>query len=379
MMKLLFIAPYPPPFTGNSLPVKILFENLRRENTVELINTSESPPGSGALPGRRLIEIANVFRKVWMRRGKFDVLYLTVAESFAGNLRDLVIYFLCRAAHGKMVIHMLGGAGMKNILGKGSGLRFALNKYFIGRLGAIVVEGKTQFDIFARVADPAKISIIPNFAEDYLFAGEDKVAGKFENLDPLRVLFLSNMLEGKGHLELLKAYRRLDEKTKPHVAIDFAGAFESADEERRFLEAVDWEPNLNYHGSVSGAYKRDLFLKAHVFCLPTYYAGEGQPFSIIEAYATGCAVITTDHSGIGDVFRDGVNGWKVEKKSVDSLANVLAAVVEQKSRLCSVAVHNLKSARQNYTQSRYVESMKAVFDSLAARAETGPDRKGVGE
>ena len=41
-----------------------------------------------------------------------------MAESFAGNMRDLVIYNLCKKDLDKTYIHMLGGAGMKEILSK---------------------------------------------------------------------------------------------------------------------------------------------------------------------------------------------------------------------------------------------------------------------
>lgn len=364
-MKVLFIAPFPPPLTGNSLPVKILFEHLEGKNKVGLVNTSKSVQETGAVSRQRLAKIASVLWSVWTRHKDYDIVYLTVAESFAGNLRDMALYLICHARAKTMVIHMLGGSCMKDILNENKGLRYRLNRYFIGRVGAIVVEGKTQFDMFARVADPGKIAIIPNFAQDYLFASEDEVLEKFKSTEPLRVLFLSNMLEGKGHIELLQSYLRLEAGVKKGVVVDFAGAFPSEKDERRFLEAMQGEPNLKYHGTVSGVYKRDLFMKAHVFCLPTYYRGEGQPFSILEAYATGCVVVTTNHSGIGDVFRDRINGYVVEKKSVDALADTMAGIFRQKGGLCSMAVNNLRLARQNYTQSKYVESMMAVFEPLA--------------
>jgi glycosyltransferase involved in cell wall biosynthesis len=63
-----------------------------------------------------------------------------------------------------------------------------------------------------------------------------------------------------------------------------------------------------YHGDssaciiVDGPGKKNLFSEAHIFCLPTYYPYEGQPIAILEAFASGCVVITTNHSGISDFF-----------------------------------------------------------------------------
>ena len=71
---------------------------------------------------------------------------------------------------------------------------------------------------------------------------------------------------------------------------------------------------------MTGEKKRRLFAEAHVFCLPTYYSYyEGQPISILEAYASGCVVITTDHGGICDIFKDKINGFRVEKRSCLSI------------------------------------------------------------
>ena len=101
-----------------------------------------------------------------------------------------------------------------------------------------------------------------------------------------------------------------------------------------------------------------------MFCLPTYYPYEGQPFCIIEAYATGCSVITTTHSGIKDVFADGVNGYEVAAKSVPSLVAALEKALQKREELRRMATGNLKLAQQQYTQARFLASMTSAISSL---------------
>jgi glycosyltransferase involved in cell wall biosynthesis len=363
-MKTLLIGPLPPPVSGNALNTKTLYDELKSISPVDVINLSKKKHNSGVLSVDRVIDIINALQKL-LKKGKVaDIIYLIVAESFLGNIRDLIIYLFCRKRLNSLVIHMLGGAGMKDIISKRRGIRFWINKYFLSRLGAIIVEGKTQFDMFSEIADPEKIKIIPNFADDYLFLTEKEVSNNFNKVDPLRILFLSNMLYGKGHMELLEAYLKLDEKLKDKVVIDFAGKLVSKKEERIFLNKIRESKNINYHGPVSGLHKKNLYSKAHVFCLPTYYPFEGQPFCILEAYATGCVVITTNHSGIRNVFRDRMNGFEVEKRSVESLVSTLERVITERNSLRSIAIENLKSANEKYTKSRYLASIKRVFNSL---------------
>ena len=367
-MKALFVAPLPPPMTGNSLPVKILYEELKSDsnNDIEVINLSKSTHRAGVDSLSRVSKILGVLRRVWAKQKRNDIVYLSIAESFAGNSRDIVIYLICRARLNSLIIHMLGGAGMNNILGKKAGLQYRINRFFLSRLGGIIVEGKTQCDMFSRVADPNKIHIVPNFAEEFLFVPEDEVRRNFEDIEQLRILFLSNMLYGKGHIELLEAYLQLDPMLRECVVVDFAGKFVSEGDKQHFLDKMKGVENVKYHGSVSGVDKKNLYSRAHVFCLPTYYPYEGQPFCIIEAYATGCAVITTNHSGIGNVFRDEHNGFEVEKRSVESLVSAIERAVHQKDVLRSIAISNVKLAKQNHTQSAYISSMKAVFDSVSS-------------
>jgi glycosyltransferase involved in cell wall biosynthesis len=181
----------------------------------------------------------------------------------------------------------------------------------------------------------------------------------------LRVLFLSNLLPGKGHEELADAFMGLDEGSKASIRIDLAGAFESERAKAQFLAKVGGDQRIQYHGTVAGERKRALFDRAHVFCLPTYYPYEGQPISILEAYAAGCAVITTNHSGIPDVFRDGVNGIQVAKRSVGDLRVALERALKEPETLRQMAATNFTIARDVYRTSAYQRAVSGVIDRVA--------------
>ncbi|MDM8553313.1 glycosyltransferase family 4 protein [Desulfococcaceae bacterium HSG7] len=363
-MKILIIAPLPPPMSGNALPVKILYEELKKENDVEVINLNKTKRQPCVISFNRILQILIVLKEVWKKQKKQDVVYLTIAESFLGNIRDMIIYLICRARLQSMIIHMLGGAGMRNILNNGKGPRFLSNKLFLSRLGGIIAEGMNQFEMFSKAASPSRIHVIPNFAEMHIFVTREEISDNFNKFYPLRILFLSNMLYGKGHIELLDSYLKLDEKLREKIEIDFAGEVVFQSDEKYFSLIIGKHNNIKCHGPVSGLNKKRMYAQAHIYCLPTYYPYEGQPFCILEAYASGCAVITTNHSGIGDIFTDGINGYEVEKRSVDSLVFALEKAIKQRDNLRNMAINNLRLAKEKYTQSRFIESMKQAIGSL---------------
>ena len=369
-MNILVIAPLPPtnstlPFTGNSLPVKILVDELIKNNhTVEIIDLSKNSFSSGANLGR-VFQILKILIQVFKKRKNKDVIYLTVAESFAGNIRDIFIYIICFSNLKRTVIHMLGGAMMKSILDHKNGLQFKVNRFFLGKLAAIIVEGQAQFDTFLNVAQKEKINIISNFAEDFLFINETKIYEKFKKIFPLKILFLSNMLYGKGYLELIDAYKSLPHTKREQISLDFAGGFDSEKEKNYFLEKIIYEKQVTYHGSVKGENKKKLYHEAHIFCLPTYYPYEGQPFSIIEAMAGGDGIITTNHSGIGYIFKDGTNGMEVQKQSVSALTQLLGNILSNSNQLLTFALNNRNEANEKYTQEKYLYKIMKVIMNIS--------------
>lgn len=366
-MKIIFIAPFSPPHTGNSLPIKVMYDELIKTNDVDVINLSKNSYASGNFSMSKVTQTLNIMKQVWQKRKNNDIIYITVAESFAGNMRDILFYLICRKSLNKIIIHMLGGAGMKLIIEKGKGIQFKLNQYFISRLGSVVVEGEPQADFFAQVIDRSKIHVIPNFAEDFLFTDSQAIHQNFMNKMPVKILFLSNLLYGKGHNELVEAYLSLNEMEKNKITLEFAGGFESNAHKNEFLEKIKGQSNITYHGHVNGEQKKALYTNAHIFCLPTYYPWEGQPFCILEAYAAGCVVITTNHSGISQVFKDGVNGIEVVKKSVPSLQKVLENIVKHNDNLESIAQANLAIAKSKYSTTIYKSTMFNVIKKVASQ------------
>jgi glycosyltransferase involved in cell wall biosynthesis len=95
--------------------------------------------------------------------------------------------------------------------------------------------------------------------------------------------------------------------------------------------------------------------------LPTYYPYEGQPISILEAYATGCVVITTAHAGIPDVFKDRVNGFLVKKKNITDIIQSLEFCLSDRKKLLDISYGNLNEASRLYRSKAYRQNIKEIF------------------
>lgn len=361
-MKILFIAPIPPPINGQSKASKVLLDELVKNNNVKVVNLSKSSLKNGVNSFGRFFEIFEILKEVRKKRKDNDIIYLSLAESFAGNMRDLAIYNLCKKDLSKTYIHMLGGAGMKEIL-SGTGWQKKINARFINQLAGVIVEGPINYESFKRVIPEDKIHIVPNFAEDFLFVSDEEIENKFQDKEPIQLLYLSNLIPGKGYNELADAYLLLEKEEQKQINISFVGGFENEESETHFLDKINKNLGFKYLGKfIDGEEKRKLYCKSHVFCLPTYYPFEGQPISILEGYATGCVVITSNHSGIPFIFEDNKNGFIVEKKSVPSLVAALKKLISEKENLKKIAFHNRDEALEKYRTSIYQQKIMKIFN-----------------
>jgi glycosyltransferase involved in cell wall biosynthesis len=365
-MRMLFIGPLPEPVTGQSLACRVLLDGLPPWYQVDLVDLSKKEFVQGVSSWSRVVEVLRILGAVWRSRSHADAIYFTVSQSLAGNAKDLVIYALCRSRLDRMVIHLHGGAGMRRIL-QGSGLQRWLNTVFLRQLGAAIVLGESQRAIYRGAVPDEKIHVVPNFAEDAMFTTVDRIEAKYDRVNPFRILFLSNLLPGKGHDELVDAFLGLDADLKATIRLDLAGAFESVRQHEALLARISADDRIQYHGPVAGERKRDLFHNAHLFCLPTYYPYEGQPISLLEAYASGCAVVTTGHSGIPDVFRDRVNGLQVAPRSVPDLRRALEQAVRDCQGLRQIARLNWATASTTYRAAEYQRAVSQIIAAVGER------------
>ena len=375
-MRVLFIAPLPPPITGHSLVSKVLYESLAKTDVVTAVDLGVATRHDGTITARRLREVAKAFAAIRRHVREADVLYLTIAESMAGNAKDIAIYCLCFRHLHKMVLHLHGGTIGRKLFEPFPAVK-SINAFFIRRMGGVIVSGQSHREIFADMIDSNRLHLIPNFAQDSLFVREDAVAEKFARTSPLRVLYISAMTKAKGYRDLSDGYASLDDQSRSRIRIDFAGAFETDSERTAFLESIRPFGGLAYHGLVDDEAKRRLFAEAHLFCLPTTML-EGQPVSILEAYASGCAVMTTGQRGILDVFANGTNGLEIAERDPASIRDNLRVALSSVETLRQFALTNRRAAEKHYRAATFTANVRDALraSATAARVSRAPRDNG---
>ena len=246
--------------------------------------------------------------------------YITIASSRVGFLRDALMIWPARLCRRRLVLH-LHGAGYQPFYQTQPRWLQGIIAQTLAQADTIIVLGESLRDHFAFVPGYAqKVQVVPNG----LTLGLQSEATHTKTLPgggPLRLLFLSNMLESKGYLKVLAACRILHQERNLPLHCDFCGDFVQTvsdqagtvtEAQQAFLHLIQhWNLGevVTYHGLVTGAAKQHLLEQAHLLLLPTTYPWEGQPLSIIEALAMSTPVIATRQGAIPEQVRDGYNGF----------------------------------------------------------------------
>jgi glycosyltransferase involved in cell wall biosynthesis len=358
-MRILFVAPLPPPVNGQAVVSQRLLDHLRERHDVTVVNIRKRSLRDGLDSAGRVVEVLGTLCEVVRHRRRADVVYITIAESLAGNIKDLLICLLV-GRRTRIYVHLHGGSIRRLLYDRYKSVH-SLNKLIFGRLAGAIVSGPSHHEAFDGIVDPGKVHIAANYAGDELFTTRHAIGVKFADLAPIRILYISHMTEGKGYQRLAQGFFRCAEATKRAIVIDFAGAFGDVASKSAFLESIRDQPRLIYHGVVDSERKISLFRNAHVFCLPSSLL-EGQPISILEAYAAGCVVIATGQPGIRDVFVPGANGYELEQNTPDGIARTLDALVGQGQELERIALHNRCVAERDYSAATSMARISRILE-----------------
>lgn len=341
---LVIVGPLPPPVYGQSLSFQMLAEGLRQRNiehcAINIGSKVTTPGGKAHL--RRALEYIFILSKYLGKicSGKKTV-YITMAQSRQGFYRDFFMIWIACLFRLRIVLHLKGGNYRNFYLTQSLCLKWLI-KMTLRRAESILVLGhrlRSMFDFAPGLAE--KIHVVPNGLP---FEQIDRIRAKHLPISPgdkagIRILFLSNLVESKGYLGLLSAIKELRDRSIP-VTCHFCGNFftsfddekvKSADHARKLFENYVKENSLEKEvrllGQVSGKEKMRELAESHIFVLPTRYANEGQPVSVIEAMAYGNVVIATDYRAIPEMVIHEETGILIPSQRPTAIADAIERLV----------------------------------------------------
>jgi glycosyltransferase involved in cell wall biosynthesis len=139
----------------------------------------------------------------------------------------------------------------------------------------------------------------------------------------------SRFTQRKGVIYLLKAFKEIAEEFDKAKLI-LIGEGEQEDEFKQFVKDNGLQQKVFFKGLVSHDKIAKEYNKADVFVLPSF--NEGMSNSLLEALASGLAIISTDTGGAKDLISK-ENGFIVKKGGAKPIKKVLEDITKNSEKL----------------------------------------------
>lgn len=216
------------------------------------------------------------------------------------------------------------------------------------------------------VRDFGRIVSVPGSGVDF----DHYVARVVPRGDPM-FLMIARLLREKGVLEFVEAARSL-RALYPRARFCLLGPMDPSPMavSRSDLDRWAAEGVIEYLGATLDV--RPYLADCAVFVLPSYYR-EGIPRSIMEAMATGRAIITADTPGCRDTVVEGENGFLVRPRDPSALAAAMRRFLDEPVLAERMGQRSLQLAHERFDAKAVshllLEEMALLNSTEAARSQ----------
>lgn len=192
---------------------------------------------------------------------------------------------------------------------------------------------------------------------------------------PLRFLMIARLLRSKGLFEFVEAARWIRAR-HPDVRFELLGPLDPSPagigEEQ--LHVWKREGVVDYLGEARDV--RPYLAAASVFVLPSWYR-EGLPRTILEAMATGRAVVTTDMPGCREPISEGVNGYLVAPRDASALEAAMLRFVDNPRLVSEMGARGREIAEAHFSVEHVTDILLSTMHLRDAANEHQPRPAGT--
>lgn len=363
--KTLFILHTPPPVHGAAMVGEYIknSDSVNQSFDIRYINLGTSKSVEDIGKGG----VYKIFRYVyllWQVTKQMIMLrpqkvYITLTAKGTGFYKDALVVLLAKMLGGDMVYHF-HNKGVKTRQHKPFD-NWLYKKVF--RSADVILLSEHLYADVEKYVPRERVYICPNGIPDELSVKSKKDDSLKQQ--PVRLLFLSNLIESKGVYILLEACKILKEKGLGFECIYVGGEGDvSTSELNQRIAELDLEGKVIYVGKKYNEEKEQVFRESDIFILPTHY--ECFPLVLLEAMQAKLPVISTPEGGIPDVVEDGVTGFLVEQKNSEALADKLEELIKDPQKRKEMGQKGFEKYQRAFTLQAFEERFTDILKKISA-------------
>jgi glycosyltransferase involved in cell wall biosynthesis len=358
--KVILLGKLPPPYMGPSIATEIILKSSLKDH-FELIHLDTKINyeinAFGKWSFGKIFRNTSIYFKMisLARKTKPDIVLIPISQTTTGFFKDS-LFILIAKFFGRKIVLQLRGSNFKIWISNSSSLNKWYVRYILKKTQGIIVLGHNLKYLFTDYYPNDKIFVVPN-GGDYTFP-ERVETGE------LKILYLSNLLASKGIEDVFRAIEIVSKKVDVKFSVDVIGSWYNVEEEERCLSIK--ESNhlpINVHLSKGLNEKFQYLANADIFVFPPKEP-EGHPWCIVEAMAVGLPIISTDMGAIVESVIDGENGFIIEPKHPEQIAEKLELLMKNETLRKKMGAAGRELYLTNFTEAKMVEKLTATFNNI---------------
>ena len=241
--------------------------------------------------------------------------------------------------------------------------------FLLKRASVITVVGNNQKNALVRLGiNPNSLFVIPN-TFDVNIEDDIDIEEKFKNKKSINILHLSLLIESKGFPKYLDALEIIALQRKdliieailcgPLSFTSYCNRFKNAKEKTTWIKEKLAKINssesvtIKWIKGAMGKEKEKIFRDADIFVFPTEFPVEAQPLVLLEAMASGCALITSTAGEILSTVDDKC-AVIMSEISPEILANNISLLCENDSLRKDMAKHGFERVKAKFSSEVYL-------------------------
>jgi glycosyltransferase involved in cell wall biosynthesis len=235
-----------------------------------------------------------------------------------------------------------------------------IEKKYLQSVDGFVFNSSTTQGVVTKLIGNSKPSVIAHPPTDRFgeTISEYEISER-ANSNPLRILFLGNLIKRKGLHTLLNAVKGL----RSEVRVDVVGGLTAkpayAEQVQRLITANNLSSFVFLHGALDNEPLINLYRQAHILVVPSSYEGFGIVY--LEGMGFGLPAIGTTAGAAGEIITHGEDGFLIQPHDTEGLARHIANLANNRELLMKLSLNGL---RRYQAQPRWVETAGRIRDFL---------------
>lgn len=184
-----------------------------------------------------------------------------------------------------------------------------------------------------------RISVVPNGIdlERFKISSDGETGGNSKN-----IIFVGRLYPVKGVQYLIEAMAIIHRKM-PNVKLIIVGDGVERSRLKELVKRLDLKGCIQFAGQIQQE-RIPLFMhQANIFAISSF--SEGFPVVLLEAMAAGLPIVATNVGGIPEIVEEEVNGYLVNTKSPDEIANKIQILLQNNEMREEISANNREKAK----------------------------------